>query len=105
MKVIQGKKPKKSILLRIAIFAFAVYALTALIQQQTTLSEKKQELASVKQQIQIQEIENDDLKSAFGSGQSGQSEYIEKAAREGLGYSKPGRTRFCQYSRKMNISD
>lgn len=100
MKVIQGKKPKKSILLRIAIFAFAVYALTALIQEQATLSEKKQELASIKQQIQIQEIKNDDLKSALGSGQSGQNEYIEKAAREGLGYSKPGERVFVNIAGK-----
>lgn len=100
MRVIQGKKPKKSVLLRIAIFAFAVYAFTALIQEQATLSEKKQELASVKQQIQIQEIENDDLKSALGSGQSGQSEYIEKAAREGLGYSKPGERVFVNIAGK-----
>ena len=97
MKVIKGKREKKSILLRIAIFAFAVYALAALVQQQAVLSEKKQELASVKQQIQIQEIKNDDLKNAFHSGQSA---YIEKAAREGLNYSKPGERVFVNIAGK-----
>lgn len=100
MKVIEGKKQKKSILLRVAIFAFAVYALTALIQEQAAISEKKQELASVKQQIQIQEIKNEDLKSALGSGQNGQSGYIEKAAREGLDFSKPGERVFVNIAGK-----
>ena len=100
MKVIQGKKPKKSILLRIAVFAFAVYAFTALIQEQSVLSEKKQELATVKQQIQIQEIKNEDLKSALASGQGGQSAYIEKAAREGMDFSKPGERVFVNIAGK-----
>ncbi len=100
MKVIEGKKPKKSILLRIAVFAFAVYAFAALIQEQATLGEKKQELASVKRQIQIQEIENEDLKSAIGSGKNVQSDYIEKAAREGLDFSKPGERVFVNIAGK-----
>ena len=100
MKVIQGKKPKKSILLRIAVFAFAVYALAALVQEQATLSAKKQELASVKQQIRIQEIKNEDLKNAVDSGKDGQSAYIEKAAREGLDYSKPGERVFVNIAGK-----
>jgi cell division protein DivIC len=100
MKVIEGKKQKKSILLRFAVFAFAVYALAALIQQQVTLSEKKQELASVKQQIQIQEVKNSGLKDALVSGKNGQSEYIEKAAREGLDFSKPGERVFVNIAGK-----
>lgn len=97
MKLIKGEKPRRSILLRIAIFAFAVYALMLLVQQQAKISAKKQELASVQQQINIQEIKNDDLKNALGSGQS---DYIEKAAREGLGFSKPGERVFVNIAGK-----
>lgn len=43
----------------------------------------------MKQQIQIQEIKNDDLKNIAASGK-GSDDYVEKAAREGLDYSKPG---------------
>lgn len=100
MKVIQGTKPRKSILLRIAVFVFAVYALAALVQEQATLREKKQELVSIKQQIQIQEIKNEDLKNAVDSGQDGQRTYIEKAAREGLDYSKPGERVFVNIAGK-----
>lgn len=100
MKLIKGKKPPKSILLRVAIFAFAVYALMLLVHQQAQISEKKQALSSVTQQIKIQEINNDDLKNALGSGQSGQSAYIEKAAREGLDFSKPGERVFVNIAGK-----
>ncbi len=97
MKLIKGKKPPKSILLRVAIFAFAVYALMLLVQQQAQISAKKQALSSVRQQIKIQEINNDDLKNALGSGQSA---YIEKAAREGLDFSKPGERVFVNIAGK-----
>lgn len=100
MKVIQGKKQKKSILLRFAILTFSVYALVMLINQQVTISEKKQELVSVKQQIQIQEIQNEDLKSAISTGNKGNSDYIEKAAREGLDFSKPGERVFVNIAGK-----
>lgn len=100
MKLIKGKKPSKSILLRVAIFAFAVYALMLLVQQQAQISAKKQALDTVKQQVKIQEINNDDLKNALGSGQNGQSAYIEKAAREGLDFSKPGERVFVNIAGK-----
>jgi cell division protein DivIC len=90
MRLIEGKKSRKSVLLRLAIFVFSVYTLVLLIQQQTSIREKKQQLAAMEQQIQIQEIQNDDLKSALQSGEAGSGNYIEKAAREGLDYSKPG---------------
>jgi cell division protein DivIC len=89
MKVLKGKKPKKSLLLRLAIFVFAVYAFALLIQQQATIGNEKQKLAAMQQQIQIQEIKNDDLKNIAASGK-GSDDYVEKAAREGLDYSKPG---------------
>ncbi|WP_416201024.1 MAG: Septum formation initiator [Thermocaproicibacter melissae] len=97
MKLIKGQKPRKSILLRVAIVAFAIYAIMLLVQQQAEINAKKQELASVEQQIKIQEIKNDDLRNALGSGQS---DYIEKAARESLGYSKPGERVFVNIAGK-----
>lgn len=90
MKVIEGRtkrKNKKSFLLRFAILVFSAYILVLLVQQQSVIYAKKQQLASVNQQIRIQEIRNDNLKSAAGSGNN---TYMEKAAREGLDYSKPG---------------
>lgn len=100
MKEVKSKKQKKSLLLRFAVFVFSVYALVLLINQQVTIQEKKQELGSVKQQIQIQEIQNDDLKSAVSAGNKGSSDYVEKAAREGLDFSKPGERVFVNIAGK-----
>ena len=90
MKVIKTKKQNGSFLLRVAIFAFAVYTVVALVNQQVQISEKRQELASVKQQIQIQEIKNEDIKHALNTGANENSDYIERIAREGLNLAKPG---------------
>ncbi len=90
MKVIKVKKQKGSLLLRVAIFAFAVYTVVALVNQQVQISEKRQQLASVKQQIQIQEIKNEDIKHALSTGANESSDYIERVAREGLNLAKPG---------------
>lgn len=89
MKVLRGKKKRsgKSFLLRFAVFVFSAYILVLLVQQQAKIQEKKQQLASVERQIQIQEIRNDDLQTAAGSGSS---DYYEKAARTDLDYSRPG---------------
>lgn len=101
MKVIKGKKKRRgSILLRIAIFAFTVYAIVLLVNQQVSIAQKKQQLAEVKQQIQIQEIQNDDLQNAVTSGKDGNSEYMERAAREGLDYAKPGERIFVNIAGK-----
>lgn len=90
MKVLEREKPKKSFLLRLAVFAFAVYLLISLVNQQVTIQAKRRELAAAKQQIQIQEIKNEDLKHAFSSGKKKNSDYIERKAREELDYAKPG---------------
>ncbi len=89
MKVLKGKK-QRSILLRIAVFVFAVYFLALLVGQQARIREKQRQLAAVKDKIRIQEIQNEDVKSAGSGGGSSDSEYIERAAREGLDFAKPG---------------
>jgi cell division protein DivIC len=90
MKVIKTKKQKGSLLLRIAVLALAVYVTTALVNQQMQISEKRRQLAQLKQEIRIQEIKNDDLKHALNSGENASPDYIERVAREGLDYAKPG---------------
>ncbi|HBT91704.1 MAG TPA: septum formation initiator [Ruminococcaceae bacterium] len=89
MRVIEGPKRRKSILLRIAVFVFAAYFLTLLVNQQAQIKRKQEQLASVRQEIKIQEIKNDDIKSAASGGKNASSEYVERAAREGLDFAKP----------------
>ncbi|HEX3039777.1 MAG TPA: septum formation initiator family protein [Caproiciproducens sp.] len=100
MKIIKTKKQRGSFLLRIAVFAFAVYSVVALVNQQVQISEKRQQLASVKQQIQIQEIKNEDIKHALSTGANGNRDYIERVAREGLSLAKPGERVFVNIAGK-----
>jgi cell division protein DivIC len=102
VKVIQSEKPKpkKSILLRLAIFAFAAYTVVALVNQQVQIADKRKQLDSVKQQIRIQEIKNDDIKNALSTGEGKNSDYIERAAREGLNFAKPGERVFVNIAGK-----
>lgn len=90
MKVIKRKKQKGSFLLRTAIFAFAVYIIVALVNQQVQISQKRQELATVKQKIVIQQVKNEDIKHALSTGANENSDYIERVARESLDFAKPG---------------
>ena len=90
MKVIKKRKQKGSFLLRTAVFAFAVYIVVALVQQQLLISQKRQELASVKQQIQVQEVKIEDIKHALSANTKENNDYIERVARESLNFAKPG---------------
>ncbi|HEX3038303.1 MAG TPA: septum formation initiator family protein [Oscillospiraceae bacterium] len=98
MKVIKKKKQKSSILLRIAIFAFAAYFVVALINQQVQISDKRQQLRAVQQQLHVQELKNDDIKHALSTGANQNSDYIERVARQELDYAKPGERVFVNIS-------
>ena len=90
MKVLKNQKPKKNFFLRLAVLVFAAYMLVALVNQQIQIQQKRQELQTIQQQIQIQEIKNEDLKHAFSTEADQESDYIERKAREELDYAKPG---------------
>lgn len=90
MKELKRQKSRKSILLSAAVFVFAAYILVALVNQQMEIREKRQQLQTAKQQIQIQEVKNDDLEHALSTGTDNSGDYIERKAREELNYAKPG---------------
>ncbi|HCR44356.1 MAG TPA: septum formation initiator [Ruminococcaceae bacterium] len=99
MREIKKQKVKKSFLLRFAIFVFAVYMVWGLVNQQIKINEKRRQLSEIKQQIQVQEIKNGEIKSALTSD-GDNSEYIERKAREDLGYAKPGERVFINIAGK-----
>ena len=90
MKLIKNKKKKNSFLLRIAVLAFAVYIVTAFVSQQMQISEKQQQLATMQKQIEVQQLQNDDIRHALSSGKVASDDYIERVARENLDYAKSG---------------
>ena len=90
MKVIKRKKQRGSLLLKLAIFAFAAYIVFALVNQQVQIKEKSQELADLQEQVETQKIKNEDMKHALNADEEETKEYIERVAREDLDYAKPG---------------
>ena len=90
MKVIKRKKQRGSLLLKLAIFAFAAYIVFALVYQQVQINEKSQEWADLQEKVETQKIKNEDMKHALNADEEETKEYIERVAREDLDYAKPG---------------
>lgn len=91
-------KKKSFILLYVAIFAFAVYAVITLVNQYIEISDKKQQLAELKNQISVQEIKNEDIEKVKNYTGEELDEYIEKIAREELEYIGQGERVFVNIS-------
>ena len=91
-------KKKSFILLYVAIFAFTVYAVITLVNQYIEISDKKQQLAELKNQISVQEIKNEDIEKVKNYTGEELDEYIEKIAREELEYIGQGERVFVNIS-------
>lgn len=78
------KKAKKSILLRVLVLGVSVYMVATLIGLWNTLSEDRATLAQLENQYRAEQLELEELKTLLADGS--QSQIIEKAARERLGY-------------------
>ena len=84
-EVRKKKRYKRSLLLRLSEVCLAVYILAALIDQQIQISEKREQLAQLQQDIRIQEIRNDEVSGTQSSSGGMSDEYAEKIARQELG--------------------
>ncbi len=91
-------KKKSYILLYVAIFAFAVYAVITLVNQYVEISDKKQQLAELNSQILVQEIKNEDIEKVKNYTGKELDDYIEKIAREELEYIGQGERVFVNIS-------
>lgn len=91
MKLVNGKRKRRtrSWILRIALLIFAVYIIVSIINQQIQIGRKKQELSAVQQQLTVQNLKNEELKSVLENGTASSVDFIERKAREDLGYAKP----------------
>lgn len=81
MREVKKRKPKKQLLLRLAILVFIGYVLVTLVNQQIQIAAKRNQLDELNRQIQIIEVENEDIKRVSDSGEEEKEEYIERAAR------------------------
>lgn len=89
MRLFQGgkkEKQKRNLFLRVAVALLAAYALVQIVDQQITISQKREELASLTEQTEMQQIKNMELREM---NELDDEEYIARLAREMLSYAKP----------------
>lgn len=92
------KRNKKFILLYIAVAAFVVYASYTIINQSIEINDKKAQLKSINDQLEIVEINSEYLKEIKNYKGEELSEYMENIAREDLDYIKNGERVFVNVS-------
>lgn len=88
MKKRKSENPRrKGKFLKLAVLCFAVYAAYAMVTQQAQIKERGEELAAVEEEIAQQEQENKKAERLLTLGDD--EEYIERIAKEKLGYAYP----------------
>jgi len=94
----QGKpKTRKKRLLRSLLIAVAIaYGAFMLVEMQINLTQKKQELDSIRGRVETQRLANAELERELTMGLD--EEYIERYARDYLGYVAPDQRVFIDIS-------
>ena len=62
MEEVKIKRYKGSLLLKVAVFCFACFMVTMLVGQQISISQKKDELQQLKNELKEQQVVNDELR-------------------------------------------
>ena len=84
-------------LLRLAVLFFIFYATFMLINQFVKIIEKKEQLATLSSQLDLQKAKNEELKKVSQATDEENEEYFEKEARK-LNLSKPKERIFANIS-------
>ena len=77
-------------LIYLAAIGFVFYAVITIIDQSVKISEKRAELSELQQQINVVEIESNYLEKVQNFQGDELAEYMEKIAKEDLGYVSDG---------------
>lgn len=88
MGVLKTKKRKTSIILTAGLLVLVCYFVVSFIGLQSKINDEKRELAVVNEKCDAQDFENSELERILKDGN--ELEYIERIARDELGYAKPG---------------
>ncbi len=87
MKAKRRKKQKHSFILSLALLLAVGYFVISLVSTHLEIRQKEQEAAAVQAQYEAQLAENERLQAVVDGGD--ESEYMERVAREKLGYVMP----------------
>ena len=80
-------KAKKNTLLRVSVILFLLYVVISLVQIQGSIQKNREQLAALEQQNEEQRIANKELERILMSDSD--EKYIERIAREKLGFAYP----------------
>lgn len=87
-----GDAPKRKIpgglLLKLAIFCLTAVVVLSLVERQVQIAEKQEQLRMLQTQLELQNMQNDELRAAMND-EEGLRSYAEKRAREDLDYVRP----------------
>ena len=83
---VKKKRKKRYLLLYLAAIGFVFYAVITIINQNVRKAEEKAKLSELQQQINVIEIQSDYLKKVLNLKGKERAEYMEKIAKEDLGY-------------------
>lgn len=100
-KETKGKKRKGSVyrlLLRLAVAGAAVYLLVTFVSGQMQVTEKQRQLVEINALVERQAEQNAELERLMESGD--EDAYVERVAREKLGYARPDERVFVDISGK-----
>lgn len=90
------KKPEKKkinkigLTIKLALVAFAVYAVITLLNQHIEILEKQQTLSELENNIMVQEIKIEEIQNVKNYSDEENAEYMEQIARKDLDYVKNG---------------
>lgn len=90
------KKARKHIVLRILISILFIWGFAVLVDMQMTLSERRQERDELLRQYELQRLDNKELERQIAAGLD--EDYVERFARDYLGYVSPSERMFIDIS-------
>lgn len=85
--MVRSKKKKSNPIFKLCLLFSAFYIVVCLVNSQLDITKKKAELESIQEKIVNQGVENKNLERIINSDED--DEYIEKLAREKLGFAYP----------------
>lgn len=80
----------RKIILKLLFLILVIYVSMTLVNQQMMLSEKREELKRVEEQLKVQELRNAEVRNILSSDVNDNADYIERVAREELNLIGPG---------------
>ncbi len=90
------RRPSKSLILRLCVLAFAIYAAVTLVDMQVEIQTRKQMLDDMRKTVEVQRLANKELARQLAEGMN--EEQIERIAREQLDFVYPDQKVFIDIS-------